>query len=62
MSKKINRTICFDSHSKCGALVHVEDGKIVTIDDRSGSGLDNKEVDEKDFRKPQVVIKPDQTL
>ena len=29
---KIVRTICFDSHSKCGILVHVKDGKIVKVE------------------------------
>lgn len=29
---KIVRTICFDSHSKCGVLLHVKDNKIIKVE------------------------------
>lgn len=32
MSKKVVRTICFDSHSKCGVLVHTDGNKIEKIE------------------------------
>ena len=32
MTTKVVRTICFDSHSKCGVLVHVDGNKIVKVE------------------------------
>ncbi len=37
---------------------YVQDGKIVTIDDRSGDGLPNQDVDEEGFPSPRFVVKP----
>ena len=41
---------------------HVQEGKIVAIDDRSGSDLQNKAMEKQSIRNPQVEIKPGQVL
>ena len=32
MTEKIVRTICFDSHSKCGVLLHIKDNQIIKVE------------------------------
>jgi ATP-binding cassette subfamily C protein len=60
-------TILTISHQEALAKIadrtyHVQDGKIVKIDERTANSLHDEESNEKGFREPQIVDKPGQTL
>jgi ABC-type siderophore export system fused ATPase/permease subunit len=41
---------------------HVQDGKIVTTEDRSGDGFHNRDSDAEPVGKPRVAINPEKAL
>ena len=57
--KKIIRTCCQSSHSECGVLVHVRDGKVIRIEGDPDHPYTKGFICVKGLAQPQVIYHPD---